>query len=424
MRASVPVPLAALLVLALPLRVEGQPVETLPARDRPLELARETRFQIGALEGAEWEMLSDVASVAFDAAGNLYVFDRGTGRLNVHAPDGSFVRTVLRRGDGPGEVSMPLAVAVSPDGTVAVVDMGRRVISRFGRDGSFQGSRPFDPVEDGVPSPPLLPHPDGGFVTLQSGLVMARGPGAGPPALPTTYPIRHLPGGEGPVRTLHEAWRPPREPGGGATVQLGGGGAMRFGGAMTPRAFDPTPSFGMLPDGRLVVADTVTWRLSVVGRDGGVERLLIRPIRPRAVTRRDREAERARRAEQIQGGGGPQVSIMAQGPSGPVQIDQAQVRQAMLDQLQEMEFAEEMPVLARIATDWEGRIWVGRRADDPEARGPVDVLSANGVYIGTIPASGMPLPQAFGPGGLAAFVERDELDVPRVRVERIRLNPR
>lgn len=37
-----------------------------------------------------------------------------------------------------------------------------------------------------------------------------------------------------------------------------------------------------------------------------------------------------------------------------------------------------------------------------------------GRYIGALPPDDPPMPDPFGPDGLAAWVELDELDVPRV----------
>ena len=50
---------------------------------------------------------------------------------------------------------------------------------------------------------------------------------------------------------------------------------------------------------------------------------------------------------------------------------------------------------------------------------PIDVVTADGRYVGTFPAGATRMPVAFGPGGLAAFVEFDELDVPTVIVRRL-----
>ncbi|MFV2008104.1 MAG: hypothetical protein ACC667_11700, partial [Longimicrobiales bacterium] len=37
----------------------------------------------------------------------------------------------------------------------------------------------------------------------------------------------------------------------------------------------------------------------------------------------------------------------------------------------------------------------------------------------TIAADGMRIPDAFGPGGLVAYIERDEFDVPTILVKRL-----
>ena len=67
----------------------------------------------------------------------------------------------------------------------------------------------------------------------------------------------------------------------------------------------------------------------------------------------------------------------------------------------------------------EGRIWVQRRGDEPVSDGPIDVLTPDGRYLGTFSADEVSMPGAFGPEGLAAFVEVDELGVQTVVVKRL-----
>ncbi|MDE2795022.1 MAG: hypothetical protein OXL34_09410 [Gemmatimonadota bacterium] len=43
----------------------------------------------------------------------------------------------------------------------------------------------------------------------------------------------------------------------------------------------------------------------------------------------------------------------------------------------------------------------------------------DGTYVGTLPPQGLGTPDAFGPGGLPAYIEFDEMDVPTVRVVRL-----
>ena len=40
-------------------------------------------------------------------------------------------------------------------------------------------------------------------------------------------------------------------------------------------------------------------------------------------------------------------------------------------------------------------------------------------YIGTLPANGLRIPAAFGPNGLMAYIDSDEMGVQTVRVIRL-----
>lgn len=56
----------------------------------------------------------------------------------------------------------------------------------------------------------------------------------------------------------------------------------------------------------------------------------------------------------------------------------------------------------------------GRIVGEP---GPIDLVTPEGNYLGTI--TGSRLPDAISRGGLAAYIERDENDVERVIVRRL-----
>src|SRR5690606_27530235 len=59
-------------------------------------------LRIGSLDRADYA-LTEVHDLAVDAAGNLYVAQRTEGLIRVFDARGRFVRTVGRRGAGPGE---------------------------------------------------------------------------------------------------------------------------------------------------------------------------------------------------------------------------------------------------------------------------------------------------------------------------------
>ena len=89
------------------------------------------------------------------------------------------------------------------------------------------------------------------------------------------------------------------------------------------------------------------------------------------------------------------------------------------ERIRNMEFYHEVPVVRDLQTSWEGTIWVLRRGEEPASDGPIDVLTPDGRYIGTYAAGATGMPDAFGPDGLAAFIERDEFDVASVVVRRL-----
>jgi len=162
-------------------------------------------------------------------------------------------------------------------------------------------------------------------------------------------------------------------------------------------------------------------KLKVAGVNGTLERVLRRPFRPRPVTPAMQEAERKRQLDQLEAGGGPQVRMMVQGPGGaqPRTVGQDAVKEMMKNRIAEMRFYPELPVVMDLATGWSGKIWVVRRGDQPTEEGPIDVLTPAGQYVGTFAKGSLELPEAFGPEGMVAFVERDEFDVPTVVVKRL-----
>ncbi|MYG34953.1 MAG: hypothetical protein F4205_05615, partial [Gemmatimonadetes bacterium] len=64
-----------LAVLAVPSTLLAQEIVEVTGRDRSIEPGFEEVFRVGVLEGESWEMFAEVSEVAFDADGNLYVFD-------------------------------------------------------------------------------------------------------------------------------------------------------------------------------------------------------------------------------------------------------------------------------------------------------------------------------------------------------------
>ena len=177
------------------------------------------------------------------------------------------------------------------------------------------------------------------------------------------------------------------------------------------RGFEPGLHLGMLSDGRLAVVDSMGYRVELIGVDGSVVGAVERPIAPEPVTEAVMAAERARRREELGG-------IRMEGFEDVEGLAE-RIRDNQLAQVDNMVFADVIPVIAGMAVDAEDLIWVERTGPGGDGPGPIDILTADGAYRGTLPADGPRIPDAFGPDGLAAYIETDELGVPAVRVIRV-----
>jgi len=366
-------------------------------------------FRIGSVSGGSWEAFSRIIAAGFDARANLYLLDAEARTVTVVDPAGGFLRTIGRGGEGPGEFRAPMAMAVLPDGRVVVSDTGHRGFLVFGADGVFDRTVPFG--DDAGMASLVLPHGDDGVVFVARSIMMG-GPGGGSGRLPTDLPLRRLEveGGDG-SEVVHRAWLPqPLEP----QVSGGGGGTMMV--RRQIRAFEPQLHVAVLPDGSLAVADSAAYRIHIVAPGEGVDRTLERSIAPRPVTDRERERERERRIRQLADGGGPGLTMM--GPGGARSVSPSEIRPILEAQLEGLVFWPEIPVIQQLAADREGRLWV-RRFGDIDEPGPIEILGSDGTLRAVVPAGTMEIPAAFGPDGLAVWVERDELDVPFVRVARL-----
>lgn len=395
--------------------------------------ATEDVYTVGAMEGEDWETFGRIRSVDFDENGNLHILDSQVNEVVVVGPGGDFVRTVGKPGEGPGEFSSLRDLVVHRDGSYAVLTFGS--IHLFDADGEFTGTVPAD-MTTGMPMRAQA-LPDGRLVSSNTLRMNMLGSGGSVRIVTSDEPegraIEVFSLAEGMSELLYTAWQLPEEdPADGAISVTGSSTAASISMRMSPpKAFLPGLHVGVLTDGRIAVVDSVGYRVKLVGMDGSVTGTLERPIAPTVVTEAIREAERERiRAAREEGNApGGEVEVMSvRGTAGTsasalssLNPDNVQSIQVMGGSIEDMTFADEIPVIDGIAVDWEDRIWIERTGENGQGPGPIDIMTVDGRYVGTLPGDGLRTPLAFGPGGLAAFVELDDYDVQTVRVVRLSL---
>lgn len=374
-------------------------------------------FTVGAFEGEDWEVFGRVASVSFDGSGNVFIMDSGASRLTVVGPDGSYVRTIGKAGGGPGEFQAPFGVAVFPAGNVAVFDLGKRGFQLFDPSGAYTASVPVD-MSTGAPGMLMIPLPDGRVVSAGGFRMSFDGPpgDSGTEEEAPGRPVDRFSLEDGSHEVWYRAWEVPPVPEGEARTLEGEGGNIAF--TMGMRAFEPEVHFGAFSDGDVAVVDSTGYRVKVIGDDGSVVSVLERPIEPVVLTEALREAERERRLAALEDRAGGRV-VMIGGTGGGMQIDQDQMREMMEGQIREMEFAEVVPVISALMVDREDRLWVRRFGEDGAEAGATDVITRDGRYVGTVSPDAFAFPDAFGPDGLVAYIETDDLGVQTVRIARL-----
>ena len=393
--------------------------------DVMLSPVTEEVYTVGAFDGEDWETFGRVESVAFDSKGHLHVLDEGANHVVVVDREGALLRTVGKAGGGPGELQSPSVLAILSDDRLAVFDFGMPgAFDVFDPDGVFVESVTIDMTSGILPSSTLLPLPDDRLLAVESMRIQIAGAGApsGDAEDQSEVPEDRRPVDvfslDGtPPQVVYLAWDlQPRELADAETMESDGGGTLVMRMAHL-QAFQPGLHAGVLSDGRFALADSVGYRVKLVTMKGTVDAVLERPVPPVPVTPAIERAERARRLAQLDDGS-PAVRFRALGGALGA-ADLPDMSEMMRHQIEDMTFAAEIPVVADLAVDREDRIWVARTPAEGFGAGPIDIVTPGGGYVGTVPADGVRIPDAFGPDGLVAYVEADELGVQSVRVVRL-----
>ena len=381
----------------------------LPAEDRPLEASFEELHRIGSVGGQEWEQFGNVSSVAFDGAGRLYVLDSQVKRIFLVDTDGTLIREIGRVGDGPGEFRNITGMGIMEDGRLAVRDLRHRAYHVFDPNGDFErmvrmGGDPSVTIaglliaQRGANAVITTPIGSRAFATTMNtpdGQIPRRDPA-------TSRPIERvsLAGEEIVTDTLVDGWLPTGREGVGPNIF----------GLPRPLTFNPRLHWGVLPDGSVAFADSTTYAIKIAAAGTGISRVLTRPFPPEPMTDRRIRAEKNRRLRELEAIPDEEPSRTGSVRNGePVRRDPEVERGRRRENIENLEFFYEVPVIRGLFVGWGGTIWVQRRGAEPASdSGPVDLLMPDGRYLGSLLADGAEIPDAFGHDGLAAFIETDE----------------
>lgn len=322
--------------------------------------------------------LVNPSSLALDEAGNLYVVDRQPTVIKVFAPDGRFLRTIGREGQGPGEFVIGFLAARGSH--IAVQDPRAARLSLFDTSGTFirswsTGCCIWAPVAVDLKHRVYVP-------------VMT------PPDVPASYRyVRYdtlgtvidtvaVPEGEDP-----KMW----------TVRAGSGGNRMM--MSTPVPFTPQMRHAIAPDGSFVIGWSSEYRLA---RTDGRDTLAVmsRDWTPDPLSQERRQRHVDDMVKQM----GPDMDEVDLRNSFPVN-----------------EIPSTLPAFAELSVDGSGNVWVTLDSDSASSR--FDVFAPDGAWLGRVA-----LNESFDPftpaawGADRVYVAREDEDgvpyIARYRISR------
>lgn len=329
--------------------------------DRALDWTIRPAWQVGGQdEGPQAFFRVTAEAVAADGSGRLYVLDQGAHEISVFSHRGAHLRNFGGRGGGPGELRFPFALAVRSDGRAAVVDFGKGALVSFEADGTAASERRLDP--------PYLVEPSYVGSTLVS---LLRPPGSGGDSIRSAIVAVTDTG----YAVLAEQTRPVPEP-----VDLG---------CARVRGLEPVfqEELRLAPAGsRVVIARGAGYRLELRDVRGRLHEIVTRSVDPPAASPALAATELGRDSLRFPGAGDSECIVP---------VDEVVAARG---------YAERVPVVRDVVGAPDGGWWVERGVGPSNRR--FDVFSAEGVYLGTLPA-GTPKPVAFPAPTLYVGLERD-----------------
>jgi hypothetical protein len=371
-------------------------------------LATVTPCLLAAQRPQQWTLQPVVAFGGAEVNDERYTFDRVTfealtGRLNgnllvldVHGrrvleydAGGRHVRTHGRAGEGPGELRFPTAIAIGAGDSAWVFDVGR--ITVYPADG---GAARTQRTETRTFGPARVRR--GGFLRALAAAPGSAGAGS---LVPTQTEVVQFDAGGAVADTVLRGPLPAR-----VLVQVQEGRSVHS--THATEQYGVTTHWDMLGDGSVVIADSSAYVVRLLAPDGS----LVRTFGTGEPARRTTAADRERALDRIR-------AAQARRPDGDAFTPNAALQRRQLEQTP---FSPVVPRIVGVRVDAQDRIWVGVSGERSDLD-RIDVHDRNGRLVATIEdPPGMPA--ALYGDGLAALLERDELDAQRIRILRVASN--
>ena len=126
----------------------------------------EEELSIGKVEGEEEYMFSRILDIDVDGDGRIYVAEGAYAHIRIFDESGKYLKSLGRKGQGPGEFQMPIYVQVTPQNEIMVHDYMAFRLSFFSMDGNYL--RQISTAVTGNPFIPLRMDSQGNLIVTVS----------------------------------------------------------------------------------------------------------------------------------------------------------------------------------------------------------------------------------------------------------------
>ena len=108
-----------------------------------LILELEEDLSIGGNENDDNYYFPKSVYIAVDDRGNIFTADTGNVRIQEYDKTGKHLRSIGRKGQGPGEFQFPGIVRFDGEGNISIIDSPTRALKVFSPDGTYKKSVPL-----------------------------------------------------------------------------------------------------------------------------------------------------------------------------------------------------------------------------------------------------------------------------------------
>ena len=97
----------------------------------------EEELSIGEKEGKEEYIFSYITDIGVDEEERIYIIDSKESHIKVFNRMGEYIKTIGKKGQGPGEMRRPTSLRITSQNEIVVNDSAARKIHFFTPDGNF-----------------------------------------------------------------------------------------------------------------------------------------------------------------------------------------------------------------------------------------------------------------------------------------------